>query len=260
MQLQVTTHGALTAGEPWSAEAIAARRARGSARFPPTPQDLLSRAQHADADAVSALFRRYADAIRSFLRSRGALEHEAPDMTQGTLLGMWRSLGLFRREKSGSFHGWLCTIAMRQLLTVRRKQAKLQRLQESSAQVELERQLTASQAQCGEREARRQRALEIIERVWQRLAEQYREAGEQVAFDYLRESIYTGTTARDVELSRELGHSDGYLAKRRHDLRKVEYPKALRAEFRDRRPAKPLGHTPPCSFKEWTGALLDDLA
>jgi len=258
--MHATTRGSLTAGERWSDPPQAARDARRSRRLPPTPPDLLSRAQSADPDAVSALFGRYADAIRCFLRSQGAREHEASDVTQGTLLGAWRGLARFRPRESGSFRAWLCQIAMHQLFNFRREQAKLARLQEPAAQVELERQLAVAQAQCSEREIRRGHALTIIERVWQRLAKQYRETGEEALFDYLRESIYTGSTVRDVELSRELGRSDGYVAKCRHDLLKVEYPKALRAEFRDRRASQPpQGPTPPCSFKEWTHALLDDL-
>ena len=261
MHLEVTTtQMALTAGEPWSEGAIAARSTRGSGQFlSPTPDDLLSRAQHADANAVSDLLGQYGDAIRSFLRSRGAREDEASDVTQGTLIGMWRGLGRFRREKPGAFRAWLCTIAMNQLFNFRRTQAKVERLQEPLAPVELERQLAASQAQCCEREARRRRAFEITDRVWQRVAELFREEGEQVLFDYLYDSIHADVTAGDADVSRELHYSHGYVAKRRHDLPKGEYEKALRAEYRHLHYSKPQGLTPPPSYQEWARALLDDL-
>ncbi len=255
MHLEVT---AGAAAPPFSDEVVAERRRRGSGPFPPTPHTLLSRAQRNEPGAFAELAGVYVKAIRSFLLGKGARAHEAHDVTQGTVLGMWRGLGRFRANESGSFRGWLCRIAMRQLSNLREVQAKLARLQEPSAQLELERQLAVAHAQCAERMVRKKRALEIIERVWERVARNYEAASERELFDYLRKSIETGIKDCDVELSRALGKSDGYVAKRCHDLIHVEYPKALQAEHRECRASSEKG-SPRQSFREWVGALRDDL-
>jgi RNA polymerase sigma factor (sigma-70 family) len=261
MHLEFTTQAALTAPRALSAEALAVRQTRGcGGQFPPTPKDLLSRAQRSDPEATSALLRTYWDAIHSFLRSQGARQEEAPDLTQATALGAWRRLAQFCPQKSGSFRAWLRTIAKNRLLNLRREQARRAKLESTPIQVELERQLVASQAPCSEQLLRRERALLITDCVWRRVAEQYRAAGRQALFDYLYKSMQTGITHGDQEFARALGNSDGYAAKCRNDLVYTDYPKALRAEYRERFVLKSQGRTPAPTFKEWTRALLDDLA
>jgi len=259
MHLELTTQGALLT-KPWSEVAPPPREGGASGLFPATPIDELSQAQHADPAALQALLRKYSGPIESVVRSRGAHKDDVADITQTVLMRVWLGLPSFRRERPGAFRAWLNTIVKNLLSNLRRQRARAARLHEPSAEVELERQLAASQARCGEREARRGRALAIMDCVWQRLAVKYEKAGELELFWYLFESIYTGKTDRDLELSRKLADSDGYIAKRRHDLQKVEHRKELRAEYLQRCWSKRAkGSARPATFQEWTRALYDDL-
>lgn len=258
MHLESTTQGTLVTKQ-WI-EVAPRRDASASRPFPATPLDELSRAQQSDPVALSALLRRYSGPIESIARSQGSHKNDVSDIKQRALTRVWRGLHGFRRERPGAFRAWLNTIVQNLIRDVRREHAKLALLGEPFAQAELERQLAESHARCGEREARRRRALTIMDCVWQRLADKYAKAGEQELFEYLLESIYTGNTDRDLELSRKLADSDGYLAKRRHDLKKVEHRKELRAEYLQRCwSQRAQGSARPPTFKEWTRALDDDL-
>jgi hypothetical protein len=181
-------------------------------------------------------------------------------MAQGALTRVWRGLPHFHRDGPGSFRAWVYAILKNLSSNIRRDRARRARREASSVAVELERQLAAAEAQSCEREVRRRRALAIMDSVWERLAKQYREAGEQALFDYLLDSVYTGNTQGDRQLSRALGEGGNYVYRRRHKLLKVDHRKALYSEYVERclsQPAKDNRARP--SFKDWARAIDDDL-
>lgn len=73
--------------------------------------DLLNRvAASRDAEAFRKLFQAYAPRVKSYMMRQGADANTAEELTQETLLTVWRKAGLYSGEK-GSATTWIFTIA-----------------------------------------------------------------------------------------------------------------------------------------------------
>ena len=81
--------------------------------------DLARDAASGKEAAFEALVRRHQGTIRGMTRRLARHAAEADDIAQVTFLTAWRKIGSYR---GGSFKAWLCTIAYREFLQVRRKQ------------------------------------------------------------------------------------------------------------------------------------------
>lgn len=80
--------------------------------------DLARDAASGKEAAFEALVRRYQGTIRGMTRRLARHPAEADDIAQAAFLTAWRKISGYR---GGSFKSWLCTIAYREFLQVRRK-------------------------------------------------------------------------------------------------------------------------------------------
>ena len=71
--------------------------------------------EHADREAFAELFRRYAPRVKGHLVARGTPAGVADELTQETMLLVWRKAALFDAAK-GSLPTWLFTISRNCLL------------------------------------------------------------------------------------------------------------------------------------------------
>ena len=73
--------------------------------------DLIERiARAADRDAFAELFRRFAPRIKSYLKRLGCETGQAEELTQETMVMVWRRAAMFDRTRAGAAT-WLFTIA-----------------------------------------------------------------------------------------------------------------------------------------------------
>lgn len=92
--------------------------------------DLLRRvAANGDVDAFRALFRAYAPRVKSYMLRQGADSATAEELSQETLLTVWRKAGLYSGEK-GSATTWIFTIARNLRIDRLRKEVAWQPLPE----------------------------------------------------------------------------------------------------------------------------------
>src|SRR5262249_996251 len=85
---------------------------------PPTtrPSLLVRLRDGADAEAWGEFVRLYAPLVYGYARKRGLQDADAADLTQEGLRTVARGAGRFHYDpQRGSFHGWLFTIAYRQV-------------------------------------------------------------------------------------------------------------------------------------------------
>jgi RNA polymerase sigma factor (sigma-70 family) len=230
--------------EAWSPETLQLRRTRAD-DFAPTPKGLVERARLKDQDAEAALFRLYWQPVHGFLRRKGAGPDEAGDVTQRYFESVHRRRDLTKLEPQLSFRSWLRTGAKRQLLNWRAEQRlRTQRVEEAA----IAKASTEVEPPDAERLLRRQRVLDLLDLVWQRLAATYEAAGERQLFEHLRLTICDERSiTSDAELCQELGVSKHYVAQRRLRLRTKEFPDALAVQVGSR------------SKRDDIQALLDDL-
>ncbi|MDX1947436.1 MAG: sigma-70 family RNA polymerase sigma factor, partial [Pirellulaceae bacterium] len=89
--------------------------------FPSTASSLLRRVQARDENAWRLLIDLYGPLVYGWLRRAGLSAEDAGDVTQETLLGVASAVGAFRQGGTGSFRGWLWTIARFKLIDFRRR-------------------------------------------------------------------------------------------------------------------------------------------
>ncbi len=107
---------------------VAARRPGPDVRFDRVvnPDDLAlmaAVAERADRDAFAQLFRRYAPRVKGHLMARGAPAVAADELTQETMLLVWRKAALFDATKGG-LATWLFTISRNCLLNHLRRSGR----------------------------------------------------------------------------------------------------------------------------------------
>lgn len=84
-----------------------------------TDLDLAARASKGDRNAFSELVRRHQPTVRGMTRRlSGGHQADADDLSQAAFLKAWSQIGSFA---GGTFRSWVCTIAYREFLQVRRK-------------------------------------------------------------------------------------------------------------------------------------------
>jgi len=105
-----------------------------AANAPRTMADLLRRvAANGDVDAFRALFRAYAPRVKSYMLRQGADSATAEELSQETLLTVWRKAALYSNEK-GSATTWIFTIARNLRIDRLRKEVAWQPLPEDTAE------------------------------------------------------------------------------------------------------------------------------
>ncbi len=87
-----------------------AGRVTNDAGFIRMAEFLHSIAERGDAEAFRELFRTYAPRVKSYMMRQGADPATAEELTQETLLTVWRKAGLYSTDK-GSATTWIFTIA-----------------------------------------------------------------------------------------------------------------------------------------------------
>jgi RNA polymerase sigma-70 factor (ECF subfamily) len=87
-------------------------------------------ADRGDVDAFRRLFQAYAPRVKSYMIRQGADANTAEELTQETLLAVWRKAALYSREK-GSATTWIFTIARNLRIDRLRREATWVRLPES---------------------------------------------------------------------------------------------------------------------------------
>lgn len=101
---------------------------------PRTMADLLQRvAANGDVDAFRALFKVYAPRIKSYMLRQGADSATAEELSQETLLTVWRKAALYSDEK-GSATTWIFTIARNLRIDRLRREVAWQPLPENNAE------------------------------------------------------------------------------------------------------------------------------
>jgi RNA polymerase sigma-70 factor, ECF subfamily len=101
---------------------------------PRTMADLLQRvAASGDVDAFRALFKAYAPRIKSYMLRQGADSATAEELSQETLLTVWRKAALYSDEK-GSATTWIFTIARNLRIDRLRREVAWQPLPENNAE------------------------------------------------------------------------------------------------------------------------------
>jgi RNA polymerase sigma-70 factor, ECF subfamily len=99
-----------------------------------TMADLLRRvAANGDVDAFRALFRTYAPRVKSYMLRQGADSATAEELSQETLLTVWRKAALYSGEK-GSPTTWIFTIARNLRIDRLRREVAWQPLPEDAAE------------------------------------------------------------------------------------------------------------------------------
>lgn len=94
--------------------------------------DLLHRVAHArDVEAFRQLFQAYAPRVKSYMMRQGSDPNVAEELTQDTLLMVWRKAALYSGEK-GSATTWIFTIARNLRIDRLRREVNWQPLPEGS--------------------------------------------------------------------------------------------------------------------------------
>ncbi len=112
---------------------------RGNWRQRSTPiarpmADLLQRvARSQDVEAFRQLFQAYAPRVKSYMMRQGADPNLAEELTQETLLTVWRKAGLYSGDK-GSATTWIFTIARNLRIDRLRREMAWQPLPENAAE------------------------------------------------------------------------------------------------------------------------------
>lgn len=101
---------------------------KGKPEQVPDP-DLANKAVAGDRAAFSELVRRHQVTVRGMMRrlTKGN-QADADDLAQATFLRAWRQIGTY---SGGTFRSWLCAIAYREFLQVRRKTVARTRLNDA---------------------------------------------------------------------------------------------------------------------------------
>lgn len=94
--------------------------------------DLVAAARRGSQRAFSQLVERHQQAVRGFLRRVCADPSDADDLAQETFLTAWSSLLLYRG--GASLRSWLCAIAWKKSLTLRRSRGRERRRHDSLEQ------------------------------------------------------------------------------------------------------------------------------
>ena len=90
-----------------------------------TDSSLIVRAQAGDADSWQKLVDLYAPWIFEWTRRNGLAPADAADVTQETLLAVYKAIGQFRKSAAhDSFRGWMWTIAFNKIRDFRRRLAR----------------------------------------------------------------------------------------------------------------------------------------
>lgn len=79
-----------------------------------------------DGKVADVLFKPYIASVRRFLLARGALQSDADDLVQETLLTAFLKINQFRGQSS--FSTWLTRIAFRKFIDSRRQASRIKRL------------------------------------------------------------------------------------------------------------------------------------
>jgi RNA polymerase sigma factor (sigma-70 family) len=87
--------------------------------------DLVAAARRGSQRAFQQLVERHQQAVRGFLRRACADPADADDLAQETFLAAWSSLLLYRG--GASFRSWLCAIAWKKSLSLRRSRGRERR-------------------------------------------------------------------------------------------------------------------------------------
>ena len=121
--------------------------------------DLLKRvAECRDQQAFGELFSAYAPRVKSYMMRQGADAATAEELTQETLLTVWRKAALYSSEK-GSAATWIFTIARNLRIDRLRREVVWQALPDEADEIAGDDQPADEAASAREREARVQTAL-----------------------------------------------------------------------------------------------------
>jgi len=91
--------------------------------------DLVAAARRGSQAAFQQLVERHQQAVRGFLRRACADAGDADDLAQETFLAAWSSLWNYRG--GASFRSWLCAIAWKKALTLKRGRGRERRRMEA---------------------------------------------------------------------------------------------------------------------------------
>lgn len=95
--------------------------------------DLVAAARRGSQAAFRQLVERHQQAVRGFLRRACADAGDADDLAQETFLAAWSSLWNYRG--GASFRSWLCAIAWKKTLTLRRGRGRERRRYEALREI-----------------------------------------------------------------------------------------------------------------------------
>lgn len=118
-------------------------------------------ADRGDAEAFQNLFRAYAPRVKSYMIRQGADANTAEELTQETLLTVWRKARLYSRDK-GSATTWIFTIARNLRIDRLRREATWVSLPEGHDEEASEDALPDEVMAEGERVSRVQAALAAL--------------------------------------------------------------------------------------------------
>jgi RNA polymerase sigma-70 factor (ECF subfamily) len=189
------------------------------------------------AAALERLCRQYWQPLYIFARRKGHSEHDAQDLTQGFLAELLAKNGFARAEPArgrfrtfllGAFCNYLANQCRDQLAQKRGGGQVVASLEDEAAEPSGQQ---LSDGQTPEFHYERSWALALLERVLDRLREEYSQAGRRELFEALQPSL-TGSAGQPgyAELGRSLGLSEGTLAVAMHRMRR-RYGELLQEEI-----------------------------
>lgn len=196
-----------------------------------------SESEPESAAALERLCRQYWQPLFVFARRKGHAEHDAQDLTQGFLADLLAknafaraepARGRFRTFLLGAFCNYLANQRRDQLAQKRGGGQVLASLEDETADASVQQ---LSNGQTPEFHYERSWALALLERVLERLREEYSQAGRRELFAALQPSL-TGSAGQPgyAELGRALGLSEGTLAVAMHRMRR-RYGELLQEEI-----------------------------
>lgn len=90
-----------------------------------TSTSLLWRAGQGDAEATRQVCFLYQPLIHRWCRLKGLNENDTEDVSQEVLLAVFRGIGEFQRERTGSFRRWMRQISQHKIADCYRKQKEV---------------------------------------------------------------------------------------------------------------------------------------
>jgi RNA polymerase sigma-70 factor (ECF subfamily) len=174
-----------------------------------------------DAEAWRQFVRLYAPLVYRFARGKGLQDADAADVTQDVLRGVGGRIGtLDYRAESGTFRGWLFTMARRRLIDFWKSKRHRERGSGDSA-VAL---LLSEQAAPDEEERWNQ---DFRRRLFHWAAEQVRPRFQEATWQAFWQTAVAGRSGREVAAELGLSVAAVYLAKGRVMARLKEQIQAL---------------------------------